>query len=62
MDRSFKICSSEKQKDIEMEQLWILLLKNNFPKQIIEREFNKFLDRKSKQIEDKLIDDEIKIK
>ena len=62
MDRSFKICSSEKQKDIEMEQLRILLLKNNYPKQIIEREFNKFLERKSKQIEDKLIDDEIKIK
>ena len=45
-----------------MEQLRILLLKNNYPKQIIEKEFNKFLEKKSKQIEDKLIDDEIKIK
>ena len=62
LDRSFKICSSERQKDIEMEQLRILLLKNNYPKQIIEKEFNKFLEKKSKQIEDKLIDDEIKIK
>jgi hypothetical protein len=45
-----------------MEQLRILLLKNNYPKQIIEKEFNKFLEKKSKQIEDKLIDEEIKIK
>ena len=51
LDRSFKICSSERQKDIEMEQLRILLLKNNYPKQIIEKEFNKFLEKKSKQIE-----------
>ena len=62
LDRSFKICSSEKQKDIEMEQLRILLLKNNYPSQIIEIELKKFLERKFKQNEDKLIDDEIKIK
>jgi hypothetical protein len=45
-----------------MEQLRILLLKNNYPKQIIEKEFNKFLEKKSKKIEDKLIEDEIEIK
>jgi hypothetical protein len=62
LDRSYKICSSEKQKQIEMAQLRILLLKNNYPSQIIDREFNKFLELKTKLAEDKIIDDEIKIK
>ena len=62
LDRSYKICSSEKQKQIEMAQLRILLLKNNSPSQIIDKEFNKFLEQKSKQAEDKLIDEEIKTK
>ena len=34
LDRSYKICSSEKQKEIEMAQLRLLLLKNNYPIQI----------------------------
>ena len=44
-DRSYKICSSQKQKQIEMAQLRILLLKNNYPSQIIDKEFNKFLEQ-----------------
>ena len=62
LDRSYKICSSEKQKEIEMAQLRILLLKNNYPNQVIEREFNKFKELKSKLNVDKIIDNEIKLK
>lgn len=62
LDRSYKICSSEKQKEIEMAQLRLLLLKNNYPIQIIEREFKRFINAKSKELDNKLIDDEIKIK
>ena len=61
-DHSYKICSSEKQKEIEMAQLRLLLLKNNYPIQIIEREFKRFKNAKSKELDNKLIDDEIKIK
>ena len=39
LDRSDKIFSSEKQKAIEKEQLKTLLLRNNYPIQVIEKEF-----------------------
>ena len=45
-----------------MAQLRILLLKNNYPNQVIEREFNKFKELKSKLNLDKIIDNEIKLK
>ena len=45
-----------------MAQLRSLLLKNNYPNQVTEREFKRFLDIKSKELENKLIDDEIKVK
>ena len=61
LDRSFKICSSEKQKLIEMEQLRDLLIKNNYPSQIIEKEFEKFRKFKTLNVE-KTIDPETKIK
>jgi hypothetical protein len=62
LDRSYKICSNETQKQIEMAQLRIILLKNNYPLQIIEKEFNKFVELKSRLEANKLIDDEIKLK
>jgi hypothetical protein len=37
-------------------------LKNNYPLQIIEKEFNKFVELKSRLEANKLIDDEIKLK
>jgi hypothetical protein len=61
LDRSFKICSSEKQKLIEMEHLRELLIRNNYPNQIIEKEFDRFLKSKSLSLE-KTIDPEIKIR
>jgi hypothetical protein len=42
LDRSFKICSNNQQKIIEMEELRDLLIKNNYPQQIIQKEFDKF--------------------
>jgi hypothetical protein len=42
LDRSFKICSNNQQKIIEMEELRELLIKNNYPQQVIEKEFEKF--------------------
>ena len=62
LDRSYKICSNEKLKQVEMAQLRILLLKNNYPSQVIEKEFNKFLEIKSRLNVEKIIDDEIKLK
>jgi hypothetical protein len=61
LDRSFKICSSEKQKLIEMEQLRELLIRNNYPNQIIEKEFDRFLKFKSLNNVN-TIDPEIKIR
>jgi hypothetical protein len=62
LDRSYKICSNEKLKQVEMAQLRILLLKNNYPSQVIEKEFNKFLEIKSRLNVEKIKDDEIKLK
>jgi hypothetical protein len=42
LDRSFKICSNNQQKIIEMEELRELLIKNNYPQQVIDKEFEKF--------------------
>ena len=42
LDRSYKICSNNQQRIIEMEELRDLLLKNNYPQQIIQNEFDKF--------------------
>ena len=41
LDRSNKICSKDEQKVDEMQQLRDLLLKNNYPNKIIEKEFEK---------------------
>ena len=47
LDRSDKICSSEKQKEIEKEQLKTLLLRNNYPIQVIEKEFETLAKNRS---------------
>ena len=61
LDRSYKICSSTEQKIVEMEQLRSILIKNNYPPQIIEIEFERF--RKFKQLNvDKQPNSEEKIK
>jgi hypothetical protein len=61
LDRSSKICSNETQKLIEMEDLRILLLNNNFPPQIIDHEFQRF--EKYKQLNvDRPQDPDLKIK
>ena len=60
LDRSYKICSTDEQKVIEMEELRILFLKNNYPQQISETEFERF--RKLKQFNvDKQLNSEEKI-
>ena len=43
LNLSNKISSNDEQKIIEMEQLRDLLLRNNYPIKIIEREFEKFI-------------------
>ena len=42
LNRSDKICSGEKQKEIEKEQLRTLLLRNNYPVHVINKEFETF--------------------
>ena len=42
LDRSSKICSSEAQRIVEMEEIKSLLINNNFPPQIIDKEFERF--------------------
>ena len=42
LDRSNKICSSEIQNEIEKTHLRSLFLSNNYPNQIIDKEFEKF--------------------
>jgi hypothetical protein len=47
LDRLNKICSSEQQKEIEMGQLRLILLNNNYPSKVKDKEFEKFLKYKS---------------
>jgi hypothetical protein len=51
LDRSFKICSNNQQKIIEMEELCELLIKNNYSQQVIEKEFEKFEKYKMLNVE-----------
>ena len=62
IDRSNKIFSSEKQKEIERAQLRNLLIKNNYPICVIDKGFEKFLKYNSSLNIEKLIDNEIKTK
>ena len=61
LDRLNKICSSEQQKEIEMAQLRLILLNNNYPSKIIDKEFEKFLKYKT-SLNTEIIDNEIKTK
>ena len=54
------ICSSEEQKEIEMAQLRLIFLNNNYPSRIIE--FEKFLKYKSSLNKDKNIENDMKTK
>ena len=61
LDRSNKICSSIEQKIIEMEEIRNILLKNNYPSHIINKEYEKY--EKYKQLNvDKITNPEEKIK
>ena len=51
LDRSNKICSKDEQKVVEMQQLRDLLLKNNYPNKIIEKEFEKLIKYKCLNVE-----------
>ena len=66
LDRSNKICSSEIQKEIEKTHLRSLFLSNNYPNQIIDKEFEKFEKYKTAKTfepnSEKTIDPELKIK
>jgi hypothetical protein len=42
LDSSYKICSNNQQKIIEMEKSSDYLIKNNYPQQIIQKEFENF--------------------
>jgi len=60
-DRSNKICSSNEQKILEMEDLRNILLANNYPPIIIDKQFEKF--EKYKQLNvDKIKNPDEKIK
>ena len=61
LDRLNKICSSEQQKEIEMAPLRLILLNNNYPSKIIDKEFEKFLKYKT-SLNTEIIDNEIKTK
>jgi hypothetical protein len=61
LDRSAKICSSETQKLIEMEELRNLLINNNYPPQIIDNEFKKYEKYKQLNVE-KTVNPDEKIK
>ena len=58
LDRLNKICSSEQQKEIEMAQLRLILLNNNYPSKIIDKEFEKFLKYKT-SLNTEIIENEI---
>ena len=49
LDRIWKICSEEVDKEFETEKLKNILLKNEYPIQIIDTEFEKFIKRKTMQ-------------
>ena len=61
LDRLNKICSSEQQKEIEMAQLRLILLNNNYLLKIIDKEFEKFLKYKT-SLNTEIIENEIKTK
>jgi hypothetical protein len=61
LDRSNKICSSNEQKILEMEDLRNILLANNYPPLVIDKQFEKF--EKYKQLNvDKITNPDEKIK
>ena len=62
LDRLSKICSSEKQKEIEIAQLRILLIRNNYPIHVIDKEIDKFKKRDSFVNIEKEIDKDMKTK
>jgi len=63
LDRLNKICSSEQQKEIEMAQLRLIFLNNNYPAKIIDKEFERFLKFKSSLVNgNNIVEKEIKNK
>jgi hypothetical protein len=58
LDRSFKICSTNEQKIVEMEELRNLLIKNNYPSYIIDKQFEKFEKYKQLNVENPANPDE----
>ena len=62
LNRSERICSTEEQRIIERNELREILLRNNYPSHIIEREFNRFTKRKQQVNVDKTINPDEKIK
>ena len=51
LDRSNKICSSQAQKVVEMEDLRNLLIDNNYPPHIVDNEFKRFEKYKQLNVE-----------
>ena len=62
LDRSEKICSTEEQKIIERNELREILLRNNYPSHIIEKEFDRFLKYKQQTNVERIVNPEEKIK
>jgi hypothetical protein len=56
MDRIWKICSLEEERNVEIEKLKQILLKNEYPSEIIEKEISTFIGRKTnpKPIQEKV--------
>ena len=61
LDRSNKICSTAEQKIIEIEEIRNILINNNYPSQVIDKEVEKYEKYKKLNI-DRIIDPEEKIK
>jgi len=48
LDRIWKICSDQEERDFEVSKLKVILAKNDYPKAIIEKETEKFLKNRTK--------------
>ena len=62
LDRSNKICSSEKQKEIEKASLRNILIQNNYPAVVIDKEYKKFEEKQSHMNVERGKNEGIKIK
>ena len=45
-DRIWRICQDEQQRDVEIQKLRMILIKNQYPENIIEKEIKRFVERK----------------